>query len=204
MTKPRLLDTAKRPPSAKALPPAMPRPLATSASIISLVISVLALVVSGISLWVTWTTNLPFLSASIELLHDGSDSAPFRARVELKNYGKTPAKLVKPLAAFGVHSTKEPFSPDFLDSIDQPVRTEVSPGDALVMLSPLPLERFNASTLDEIDSGKKTIWVYGKATYNDVFYRPHEVRWCFKAIKMTSQQLPLTFISCGGEYTGSN
>ncbi len=112
----------------------------------------------------------------------------FQVTVELRNNGKTPA-WVTAAGSAGKGATKEKPLPN------KPPYTEMKPFSKKgTLLSPsgsflqgFPLTK---DLLDHVREGKSQLFIFGYATYKDVYGDTHLVRYCFEAEKSLDASRP--------------
>ena len=154
----------------------------------ALVLSIVALAVSGLSLWeshesreITYQSSVPFLDAEVRLTEPLKPGGEIKFVVILTNSGRSTARDVT-IAPFAnrVGPTNNPFEPQYINKAR--VRAEpvfdLLPG-ARRLLTPYPSsEALTAEEVSEVRAGHYILYFYGKGSYKDLLGRTHEFHFC--------------------------
>jgi hypothetical protein len=102
----------------------------------------------------------------------------FRFRMDMKNFGETPATIL-----FAQHDgrvirreEKLPRRPPYLEKELPEIKNEpIAPKGGTPIYS-----EFGRSEMDAINSGLATLYIFGRVIYRDIFDKRHETRYCFR------------------------
>lgn len=94
----------------------------------------------------------------------------FEVAIPLKNTGKTPGTHITTVMAIRSLSPQE--MPTFTDFVTPTGRGVLQPS-AVTYLAFFSDKALSQTDFDAVKSGKLTVWVYGRITYDDIFGRHH-------------------------------
>ncbi len=100
--------------------------------------------------------------------------------VDVSNTGKTPARNMVGRIAVGVRSNREKFEPKLGPVSDAPSLATLFPGQHFRLSLSFPAGDGTVSQqmVDEITSGRSTLYVYGRIEYQDIFKGLHLTMFC--------------------------
>lgn len=100
----------------------------------------------------------------------------FMIRIKFSNTGKTPAEDAKSCARSNLTDNQD--VPETFDCDAPHSSISVIPPGSFHYADLVMTENLSAADRDAILQTKKSIWVFGWVTYNDVFRKPHRTDFC--------------------------
>lgn len=158
---------------------------------ITIPVSLLALGVSIFS-WqearearnLNYLTSLPALGATVELAEPIQPGKTIIFRVVLENQGGSIAKKLNPELRFLFSPASATFTPDYspIDSFGRPrfagISSDLNRGAKTTLLSTSSLSLAHEHDIEAVKSGSHILYLYGRASYFDVYEKQHELRFC--------------------------
>lgn len=110
------------------------------------------------------------------------DGQPLRAGVSIINSGKTPALNVHAVAAMSYWKSDDEFTPVYkiANMLGGPSTSVIQPDNTISITTPSFPEKggINKADVDNIISGRWTVYISGYITYDDVFREHHRTKFC--------------------------
>ena len=176
---------------------------------IAVCISVVALGMSFLS-WrearqareLNYLTNLPAISASVELAEAIQPGKPIVFKVVLENRGRSVARRLRPELRFLFSPPTDPFRAayppvdDFGNATPQGTESELNPGAKTTLVSTSSLSLTHDHDVEAVTSGQRILYLYGRARYLDLYERERELHFCsyYRPVPGTE---PLKLNFCG-------
>ena len=124
------------------------------------------------------------LSATVELAEPIQPGKAVIFRVVLENQGRSVARKLNPELRFLFSPASDPFRPDYppVDSFGKtrPVGTssDLNPGARTTLVSTSSLSLAHEHDVEAVTSGQRMLYLYGRASYFDVYEKQHELHLC--------------------------
>lgn len=125
--------------------------------------------------------DLPAITAKVDLRKELVAGQPIFADVTLENLGKSIAKNFKPQFRWRIRDTFQPdySSPDSMGLAEpQGVMADLNPGGKATLENTSSITLMHPHDVEAILSGQQTLYLFGRATYDDVWGGHHEVHFC--------------------------
>jgi hypothetical protein len=108
--------------------------------------------------------------------------SPVKVSIRLRNSGKTPALNVSPLImpASLLSKQKFPTSPPYISGTNPRGKFVIQPGPGAEVRVEVEGTKLSQGDIDELKNGTRTGYVYGKISYDDIFYKPHCATFCLR------------------------
>jgi hypothetical protein len=153
---------------------------------LSLLLSIMAIIVSGFSFWesrqarkLNYESSLPVLSAQVQLVEPLATGKQIQFKVTLENLGRTAARKMSTSLQFRFQKSTMPFEVSYLNqgTFKGPV-SDLAPGGHTTLFTTNPLSLAHDDDVAAVLSGEFRLYLFGKATYNDIEGQPHEFHVC--------------------------
>jgi len=175
-------------------------------SSVSVLLSVVALLISGASWWeahqarrLNYEASLPELSETTELVNLPLEPGkPIKARITITNFGRTTAKGIQPALNYEFGPVTSPFDPSSGSKSQNPSvnSSDLAPGDHTTLVTTSNVNLEHDHDVAAVTSGLYRFYVFGRVPYKDVDGGNHEFHFCRFIGVSTEGEDPAKLLKC--------
>jgi hypothetical protein len=167
-------------------------------------ISVVALLVSGVSAWqsrearrFSYRVSLPAITAKFELAEPIQAGKDIIVRIKLENRGQTAAKGLHPELGWAIVKRGGTFAPAYPDVPGLAgSRSDLQPGAETTLTSTSSVSLEHEHDVELLKTDGATLHIYGRAQYRGLDDELHEVHFCGQYRVLDGLKDPLSLVYC--------
>lgn len=152
---------------------------------LSLIFSVAALIVSGLSFWeshqarkLSYDLSLPKISVQPALIEPLTAGKQINLKIKVENLGKTTARGLTIDLKLAKLRSDMPFEPKYWDDKDFQSNASDLASGRHVFLNSFKTMALTHTEIDLVSSGEWKTYIYGRARYKDIDGTSHEAHMC--------------------------